>query len=159
MLIPFTLLIYINWLNVTIINRSRLMIKIVETGVDAQLWHAYSHSFFAFTQSWTEDNYAIITAWNPGSVLLSNERNCINNQRLKERLMGMDYCPVLVGNQDFTWSEASFAVKVDMRLALDIAKEFQQNAIYYIENKELFLVSCFADETKQSLGSIASRLR
>ena len=38
--------------------------------------------------------------------------------------------------------EASFAVKVDMRLALDIAKEFQQNAIYYIENKELFLVSC-----------------
>lgn len=71
----------------------------------------------------------------------------------------MDYCPVLVGNQDFTWSEASFAVKVDMRLALDIAKEFQQNAIYYIENKELFLVSCFADETKQSLGSMTSRLR
>ncbi|HAS6182993.1 TPA: DUF3293 domain-containing protein [Vibrio vulnificus] len=135
------------------------MINNGETTVDASLWHAYSASFFHFNDEWQSDRFAIITAWNPASILQSKKENCINNQKLKTKINTRRFCSVLVADKACSWSEESFAVEINLNYALNLAREFQQNAIYFVEQGELFLVSCLSDERKESLGPFDQRIR
>nr|WP_243468251.1 DUF3293 domain-containing protein [Vibrio vulnificus] len=69
------------------------------------------------------------------------------------------FCSVLVADKACCWSEESFAVEINLNYALNLAREFQQNAIYFVEQGELFLVSCLSDERKESLGPFDQRIR
>lgn len=124
---------------------------------DEQLSLAYREPYFRFLKPWDCHAFAIITAWNPASVLLSDIDNYRRNKQLSDDLTSYDRAKVWVGNQDFSWKEESYAVALNLDVAIEIGKRYQQNAIYYVdkrnvEKKQLFLISCLDDATKILLG-------
>ncbi|QSA18706.1 DUF3293 domain-containing protein [Vibrio furnissii] len=126
--------------------------------IDKKLWQAYPNVRFAFKSPLRKRSFAIITAWNPKSQRLSNNENCVNNQRLQQKLMNYDWSEVVVGDDHFDWFEESFAVVMPLDTALQLARDFDQNAIYYVMNDELMLHSCIDDEVT-SLGSLQEKLK
>ena len=127
--------------------------------IDAQLWAAYCEPYFQFSDEMTSDFFAVITAWNPASQRVSNEENLRNNQRLALEISHTNYVDVLVGDEAFTWKEASFAVAIERELAIELGRKFGQNAIYYVENNQLYLLSCLPDATSLSIKGWQSRIR
>lgn len=118
--------------------------------IDAYLWRAYSEICIEFITEWDSENYVIITAWNPQSRKLSNELNRIKNLDLEQRLKIYDYQNVKVGNPSFSWVEDSFAVEMTLAQGCELAQKYQQNAIYWVENGVLFLVSCDESQTQKN---------
>jgi len=127
--------------------------------IDAQLWQAYCDPYFRFEQQLVCDQFAIITAWNPGSIWLSKVDNDINNQRLAQEMSHTCWCNVQVGNEDFSWMEQSFAVQIGQGKARELGRKYGQNAIYYVEGETLYLLSCIEEQSKVSLGNWRSRCR
>jgi hypothetical protein len=123
--------------------------------IDAQLWSAYSNIAMHFLTAWECDSYAVITACNPRSHQLSDEENCIKNRELERNLVGFQHASVNVGDPSFEWVEASFAVDISFSLACELAQKYEQNAIYWVENGVLFLVSCDEEQTQKNLGLLS----
>lgn len=121
--------------------------------IDAQLWQYYSEVKFDFEEPFLKDCYAVITAWNPQSRRLSHNENRLNNQRLQLKLIDYDWVSVTVGDAKFEWFEESFAVAMELGMALDLARTFEQNDIYYVRSNILYLYSC-VDLQHISLGNI-----
>ncbi|MDA0119101.1 DUF3293 domain-containing protein [Vibrio sp. T11.5] len=120
--------------------------------IDAQIWQAYSDPYFKFTHSPNCHRFAIITAWNPASQWQSKQQNEGNNRHLAQEFSHTYFVEVLVGDESFGWAEESFAVDIDESQALLLGRKYQQNAIYYVDGNELFLLSCLADGMKVGLG-------
>jgi hypothetical protein len=110
--------------------------------VDAQMWQAYCDPYFRFERDIEYQNFAIITAWNPGSVWVSTQENHRNNRHLAAEIGHTCCISVDVGNHDFSWSEASFAASISQSQALELGRKYGQNAIYYVEREILYLLSC-----------------
>lgn len=127
--------------------------------IDAELWQAYCDPYFSFSAPPKSATFAIITAWNPRSVCLSESDNDLNNQHLAQEIDHTCYTSVRVGNQNFTWSEASFAVDISLEQALILGQKYHQNAIYYVEGEWLYLVSCLEEQSKVLLGRWQDRCR
>ncbi|MGD8112073.1 DUF3293 domain-containing protein [Vibrio sp. TRT 17S01] len=127
--------------------------------IDAQLWQAYCDPYFRFERSVKFAEFAIITAWNPNSKWRSEKENCLNNQLLLQDINHNQYIEVVVGDEQFSWSEASFAVEMSRSEAICLARRYQQNAIYYVQREALWLLSCLSDRTELELGSWKQRLR
>lgn len=123
--------------------------------IDARLWRAYSNIAMRFLSRWECSSYAIITACNPRSQKLSDEANCIKNRMLEQDLLGFHYGRVNVGDPSFDWVEASFSVDITLLQACELAQKYEQNAIYWVENGVLFLVSCDENRTQQNLGLLS----
>lgn len=134
------------------------MIEKSNTNIDASLWNAYSESFFRFHAEWKVTSYAVITAWNPYSNLRSKEENCISNHKLEKQLNHVKYVPVTVGDQAFEWFEESYAAELTPKAAIALANQYQQNAIYYVIDDELYLIACANPEVMHKLGAITPRL-
>ncbi|MFY2509640.1 DUF3293 domain-containing protein [Vibrio pectenicida] len=127
--------------------------------IDELLWQQYSDPYFKFTHSLGFEEFAIITAWNPNSQWQPKVENDRSNHSLVEEFGHTYFSEVYVGDRNFNWVETSFAVVISEQQALYLGQKYQQNAIYYVMNDELFLLSCLADQTKVSLGSCLQRCR
>jgi len=125
--------------------------------INSQLWQAYSIVKFDFQHKMECENYAIVTAWNPESVKLSEYENCVNNQRLQKSLTSYNWYNVLVGDPNCNWFEESFAVCMPLDEALNLGRAFSQNAIYYVSHNVLYLYSC-VDSHMECLGDFNSYL-
>jgi N-formylglutamate deformylase len=78
-------------------------------------------------------SWAFITAWNPSSCVTSAEENRARNRNLEERLRTMGF-PIFEGHgwpSDPEWeAEESFlALGVPENVAIDLGREFGQNAV------------------------------
>lgn len=76
--------------------------------------------------------FAIVTAFNPGSVVLPLEENLLRHEHLRKRLT--PHCRLLRNstgqNPKGEWQELGFWVlDIDLELAADIGLEFGQHAI------------------------------
>ncbi|MFM2590906.1 DUF3293 domain-containing protein [Vibrio sp. TBV020] len=127
--------------------------------INDELWQAYSDPYFRFHTQPISQEFAIITAWNPGSVWLPQADNDLNNQHLEQEIDHTSYSIVQVGNETFTWSEASFAVEFSLEQALILGQKYRQNAIYYVQGESLFLVSCLEKRNKVLLGRWRDRCK
>lgn len=127
--------------------------------IDSRLWQAYCDPYFLFEQQIIFNRFAIITAWNPQSELLSNKDNDRSNQHLAQEISHTCWSSVQVGNRDFSWMEESFAVQLSVEEAIELGRKYLQNAIYYVEGEELFLLSCKEEQNKVSLGDWRKRCR
>ncbi len=135
------------------------MVKNQKIGVNDCLWECYANSYFHFEQPWQEDNYAIITAWNPFSKKQSQQINCINNQKLELDIQGFVFGRVMVGDRSFAWYEKSYSVVMEKQQAIELGRKYKQHAIYYVEQASiLYLVSCHMDKVQQKLGDITTRI-
>ncbi|MEL7292143.1 MAG: DUF3293 domain-containing protein [Pseudomonadota bacterium] len=127
--------------------------------IDADLWRAYQQPFFRFITYPKAAQFAIITAWNPSSVRCSPAENDRNNQCLATDLVHTDYSCVLVGNQNFTWAEESFAAPISLEQAVELGLKYAQNAIYYIDGEQLLLLSCIDETPPLLIGEWRHRCR
>ena len=123
--------------------------------IDAYLWRAYSNVRLKFLAAWECQRYVIITACNPRSSQVSREINCIKNLQLERDVARFSYQYVKVGDPDFDWVEDSFAVEMPLTQGCDLAQVYEQNAIYFVENGVLFLVSCDQPQRQTNLGPLS----
>ena len=120
--------------------------------VNAQLWASYANACFRFERAWSVEQYAIITAWNPRSIRVSNECNLIKNKELNLDFGHKLRLKVIVGDATFDWYEESYAVEMTLSEACDLGQKYHQNAIYFVDNGVLFLVPCDGDRQPKNLG-------
>ncbi|MDW6001712.1 DUF3293 domain-containing protein [Vibrio mangrovi] len=125
--------------------------------IDDVLWQAYASTHFLFYQDFNVPEYAIITAWNPKSRLLSYQDNRSNNEQLCQCFSDNYWAMVLAGDKAFEWVEESFAVAICLELALNLARQFEQNAIFYVRDETVFLHSCI-DSRCDELGALSERI-
>ena len=130
-------------------------------GVVMSLWESYKTSIFLCHQALKCDvDFAIISAQNPAGFTehpyLNLRRDkelqaCLNQQRLP-------YRSVIGSAPDLTFQEKSWIVLCDKSLAIQLALQFEQNAIYWVEQGELFLVPVLMSQQEESLGAFSQRL-
>lgn len=108
------------------------------------LLNAYVNVCFRLSEQdladWRGDTAVIITAWNPRSVRLAQSQNHQRNHDLKSDLDHFRMFKLLVGNENFDWFEESYWVDISLKGGLTLAEKYQQNAIYWVDKKQVFLV-------------------
>ncbi|HEY0922222.1 DUF3293 domain-containing protein [Rheinheimera pacifica] len=125
------------------------------------LWESYKTSIFLCHQALKCDaDFAIISAQNPAG---NTEHPYLNLRRDKElqaclNLQRLPYRSVIGSAPDLSFQEKSWIVLCDKSIALQLAQQFQQNAIYWVEQGELFLVPVLMPQHEESLGAFSERL-
>src|SRR5438874_4535128 len=102
--------------------------------------------------------FFIITACNPRSC--GDRSSDDEARRLRRTLSRSGYLKhkVTGASPDWKHREKGFAVSgLDLQKAIELGREFQQNAIFAIENDVAWLVPCF-DGSKQTVGQFSVRL-
>ncbi|HSC87976.1 MAG TPA: DUF3293 domain-containing protein, partial [Polyangiaceae bacterium] len=100
--------------------------------------------------------FAILTAYNPRSMLLPRKVNDVRHQVMRELLiLGCYRVESCVGIEDGTseaaWREPSWLVhNIDRREALDFGRTFRQNTIVYCQDGKPELI--VTDPTCDELG-------
>lgn len=120
-----------------------------------ELWKTYQSIAFHAPQAPDAEAFAILTAFNPRSQSLSEKENQSRNAQLESAMtqQGIRYWPMNGGAPDGSWYEPGFAVALDKHEAMLLAQQWQQNAIYWVENDSLWLLPVLMDAfTPQSLN-------
>ncbi|WP_051275577.1 DUF3293 domain-containing protein [Aestuariibacter salexigens] len=128
-----------------------------------KLWNAYKTTRFQWLEAeplWTR--FAIITAWNPRSRVtpasINKTRQSVLMHRLSEE--GIKYRHILAGNPDFSYSEASLAVRTDKVMAALLCQELEQNAYFWVQEGELTLLPVMFDLAGAAhLGAFQDRVQ
>lgn len=124
------------------------------------LWECYKHSVFLCHQELGDDiNFAIISAQNPlGNLCLQPQNlrlDCEFENELHQH--GWPYRRMIGASPDLSFRESSWAVLCDKRRALELAKRYRQNAIYWVEQGELYLVPALFGNCEEHLGAFRPR--
>ena len=127
-----------------------------------QLWQLYQHTHFLLHQQVSSDlAFAIITAHNPRGRLLSNGQNRLLDRKLQEEVSrrGILARTIIGCSPDLGHQEKSWMVFADRFASMELARRFQQNALYWVEAGELWLLPCLIhDQLPVSLGEFSARL-
>ena len=87
--------------------------------------------------------FAIITAYNPKDLILNDFLNFIRNTELESviKTLGYDYMTSI--GELFDHSEESFIIyNIEKKDAIDIAKQFDQDTIFYNSGREITITKC-----------------
>lgn len=98
------------------------------------------------------ETFAIITACNPLGRVLNQEANTDLTGDLKSHLEAESYQNLIGASPDKSHQEVSFLWQTDKSKAVELASQFLQNAIYWVENGELFLVPAKMSGEEVSMG-------
>ena len=126
------------------------------------IWQLYQQTMFYWGNSVpTFDEFAIITAYNPEGKIITPNGNKKRHKKLltKVKLSGWSYAALTGCNNDYSHQEHGLAISLEIKEAVNLAIEFDQNAIYYVSNNHLTLHPCLLDGPEVvALGSFSSRL-
>ncbi|MCC5851954.1 MAG: DUF3293 domain-containing protein [Alkalimonas sp.] len=125
------------------------------------LWHQYQEVIFISHQPFAADSsFAIISAANPAGNNTPSGFNLCRNMALAAALhqSGVRYRKIIGASLDKRFQEPSWAVFCSKLEATSIAMAWQQNALYWIEQGELWLLPALMQQEKQALGSFQQRL-
>ncbi len=119
------------------------------------LWRKYQNITFEARQHPVYHCFAILTAFNPRSIVLTHSDNVKRNITLEKNLIMLTdaWMPICCRSLDRCWTEPSFAVDLSCKQAFELAAMFEQNAIYWVENNRLYLVPVLLEGIEtQNLG-------
>lgn len=104
--------------------------------------------------------FAIVTAYNPNGKPhpLGENQKFDNALETELKLKNIWHWRVNGASPDLSHVELGFAIKVSLEEALIIGSRLKQEAIFWIEENILLIVSCDSDE-KQNLGAWTPRLK
>lgn len=104
--------------------------------------------------------YAIVTAWNPASHQLGMRRNTRRQRALWRAIAAVPRWQVMGpcrgSSLDETWQESSLLLACPRSEAIRLAARFGQNAIYWVEQGELWLLPVLLTGEPLHLGRIES---
>ncbi|QYJ85532.1 DUF3293 domain-containing protein [Shewanella mesophila] len=124
-------------------------------------WHCYQQTQFLLTQTFSPLlSFAIITAHNPRGEILTPSQNRLLDRQLQRHIVKLQYPyrSVVGCSLDKQHMEKSWAIPMDKLDAVALARVFNQNAIYYVEEDLLQLVPCLINYSELSLGSFSARV-
>lgn len=101
----------------------------------------------------------VITAWNPGSVWMSEERNLKSNERLRESIVrhGGKAVEVVGSSPDRTWQEQSFLVTgLPRATVVDLANVYGQVAFFELTADRLHVVDSTTGKSAKSVRRIGA---
>ncbi|WP_161569593.1 DUF3293 domain-containing protein [Veronia nyctiphanis] len=106
------------------------------------LWKHYQTPCFDVPTSIDFSSFGIITASNPESIAHTDAQNNERNAQLEHYISecGWEYVSLTAGSPDMLWQESSFAVKANRSDLFAVSETWQQNAFYWVNNKNLILV-------------------
>lgn len=138
------------------------MQKAGKTDQIESIWQMYQQTLFYWVKSVPAfQSFAIITAHNPVGKILTIFDNKKRHLKLINRVeqMNCNYAGIVGTSPDYQHQELGLAVEMELRTAQVLAKEFEQNAIYFVEKDEIRLIPCGLSQcTSTPMGSFASRL-
>ncbi len=91
------------------------------------------------------ERFGVVTACNPDGVSDLDEKNRARTEVLRARLeaAGLAFFPVTGGSPDFSHREPGFGlVAPSIERVIELGREFHQEAVFWVENGEVQLVSC-----------------
>lgn len=125
------------------------------------LWENYRKVCFVAPfepPSWPA--YAIVTAWNPASQWVSARRNARRQRALLRIIDGSSDLsalgPLWGSAPDERWREASLLLRASRGEAIRLAARFGQNAFYWVEAGELWLLPALLKGEPCHLGPLAT---
>ncbi|NKF49272.1 DUF3293 domain-containing protein [Shewanella sp. WXL01] len=131
--------------------------------VDSFLWQAYQSTHFLLTQRLSDQfSFAIITACNPFGNKLTSCQNRLLDRKLQRTIQQtkQPYRALYGASPDLSHREKSWAVFVDKPQALELGRQFNQLAIYYVDKGQLTLLACAdANLPEVCMGKFSSRQR
>ena len=125
------------------------------------LWESYKTSIFLCHQALKCDvDFAIISAQNPAGIAEHPYLNLRRDNELQALLnqQRLPYRSVIGSAPDLSFQEKSWIVLCDKPQAIKLARQFEQNAIYWVEQGELFLVPVLLAQQEECLGDFRQRL-
>ena len=109
---------------------------------------------------WCTGVFWIITAHNPGGHVREAAANQADDLQLQAALEGLARLPVAGCSPDLAHREDGWAVRFPSRAAaLELARRFDQRAIYEVHGGEMWLIDLAGKWPEQSLGDFLARLR
>lgn len=104
--------------------------------------------------------FAIITAWNPMDRPTPLEANLAADEALRRLLRNrrIPHFRATGCSPDLSHREPGWACAMPRQDAIELARRFDQRALWWIEDDRLLLVDC-ADGAAEAIGSFGSRLR
>ncbi|MCU4675587.1 DUF3293 domain-containing protein [Catenovulum sp. 2E275] len=125
------------------------------------LWQLYSETVFLLEQPLGEQiDFAIITAYNPKGQACTLGFNRLQDKALQADITNFrtPYRRLWGCSPQLDYSEKSWAVSINKQQALTLATKYQQNALYWVEQGELFLIPCMlTSHNEENLGRFKSR--
>lgn len=129
---------------------------------DPDMWQLYQQTQFLMDQLICKDiTFAIVTACNPGGQIMPLETNRVRDNILQREIAEQEWVSrSLYGcSPDFSHRERSWALIIERDEALSLAGRHQQNALFWVEQGELFLIPCLLKGYEEThLGRFCSRV-
>jgi len=107
------------------------------------------------------NSFIILTACNPKGMVVKNEKNMQLHENLRNALLAQQFnCFEIVGvSPDLEHQEAGFAIATTVEKGVALGYQYQQNAIYHIENDELWLVPVLMNQASRTrMGRFSERV-
>lgn len=120
----------------------------------SELWGLYQSTKFIPTLPFPDwSQFAIVTAYHPLGQITEADKNTKLQQQLMEELSrkGINYWPVVGCSPDRSYQEPSLAIHTDKTTALELARMFKQNAIFWVEFDKLWLIPCWMQGQSDAL--------
>jgi len=106
-----------------------------------------SFQFIPAKKEFLERKFAIITAFNPKDLVLNRFLNFIRNTELESLIKSLNYDYMTSIGELFDHSEDSFIIyDIEKEDAISIAKQFDQDTIFYNSGREITITKCDTNE-------------
>lgn len=111
---------------------------------------AYFDAHFRSTRAAADlpARFGVLTACNPFGQIIGDSENADRTELLRRKLesLHVSHFPVTGGSQDGTHLEPGFGIEgLDQETLRTLGREFDQDAVFWVENGGLFLVPCRLD--------------
>jgi hypothetical protein len=127
-----------------------------------QLWQHYQQTIFLSHQPFCKQaSFAIISVANPqGRVSNQGYNLCVNEAFAAElERSSYRYRSIIGASPCLQFQEVSWAVFCQQQQAIEMALKWQQNAMYWVEQGQLWLMPVLVAEQAIALGDFQQRLR
>ena len=104
--------------------------------------------------------FHIITAYNPMDEVLYSKDNLERNKKLKAEILihGHTAWEIMAMSQDKKHQEASFLTDAPRQLSIALAIEYNQQAIFQVNNDNLIIISCSSPNEVFAVDRFSNRL-
>ena len=104
--------------------------------------------------------FGIVTACNPMGVTVEASVNEGLDRDLGLSLLGqgIPHFRVTGGSRDMSHAEPGYGCVVDRERIVELGRQWNQEAVFWVRGDRLFLVFCDRPEHEQPLGSFRERL-
>ncbi len=103
--------------------------------------------------------FAVLTAWNPYGEPAAPDENAIREKQLRSYCDEQGFMTWVIQGEspDGKYHESGVGVIVDLDTALVLGRMFEQEAIFWVENDQLSVISC-EDPERQEMGKWSERV-